>query len=513
MDASAGTDAKPGKSRAAQAVLGALFGLPAYFLFLLMSLALGASLRLSGLVSLVLYVLVPILLALFFIRRVLGRGEAGEPGRRLGALGLLALAAGVLLYALHAHWQARAEAAKRGIAGRGFPVSLAEFREELPDSRYACAPLSAVEKDFDPVFYTKITHADGGGARWTSETAKIEAVYAARFTPYLEKRLAPVLKQKYTRYMKVDYVQAAAAPLRMHELRLWNITTIAKAAKLCAVSRAAEGDTGEAWELARLPFSISAILLNERTLFSKMAALAIRAQGVDAAEGILLNRPGAAIPKDVLDRLKEASEGNLAGEGFRSELAYQYDVYNFMNRADFRLFSGLGSLSGMLMSSPGTAGLRVEYAVFSILRGIGIFDLNSIATGAYFTGVDETGPWEEIYQQSIKAEASAAALPAWPYFLVKDTLPSFFRLKAREFDVQARARLTLALAELRAWRQAHGKYPAKLSELKPEAGPDVFSGKEFIYTPMAGGFDLCSAGASGDKKDTSGKDLCIRQRP
>ena len=528
MDASDQAAVTPKQGRAAAALMAVLFTLPALFLFCLMTLALGTFLPPVGSVAnLSVSFMISALLTTLFNYLILGKTgpKPGAPGRgtrgrglALGALGLLAIICYVVLTVVHAHWHNQADMARRGLTLKGFPMSLAELQENLPDSQYAYPALvKAVENDFDPAFYNKITHAAGGTAAWTAETARTEAEYAAHYAPYLEKQLAPLLKQKYPRYMKMNYAQVSQDPLKAPFPKLGNITAIAKAAKLCAIWRAREGNTEKAWELVRLQFSLAGILANEKALLSKMVTLAVRGQGVEAAAGILLNRPGAAIPRDIIPLLTEASDGNLAGEGLKAELAYQNDLYNFMHRVDFRRFRELGGISGILLSTlddTGGAGLRMEYLAFSLLLRLGVIDLNSLAAAGYFSTIAEPGPWAQVSERSRQAETRVNNLPSWPFILAKFSLPSFSSLQKREFEVQARARLTLACGELLRYRREHGKYPKRLSEVNSkEISPDVFSGGEFSYKPAAGGgFDLCSSGPAGDSKDISGKDLCIRQR-
>ncbi|MBI4350433.1 MAG: hypothetical protein HY550_03245 [Elusimicrobia bacterium] len=514
MNASERKTAARAGGRVLPAALGFIASLPAFFLVLLMVLALGTFLPPVGsLLNIFFSLLVSILLTVLFNRRLSDRGH----GFVLGALALLGLVCGCLLWVVHGVWHARAEDVKRELDFSRYPVSLADFQEDLPESVYAFPRLTkVVENDFDPAFYEKAGHPDAGAAKWTAETAKKEAEYAAHYTPYLEKKLAPLLRQKFTRYMKVDYRQAALDPLKAPSPRLGHISMIARVARLCAISLAREGKTERAWELVRLQFALSDILADEKTLLEKMVALAIRSQGVDAAAGILLNRPGAVLPKDLLPRLREAGGGNLSAEGLRTELAYQFDLYEFIHKLDVRRFRELGGLSALAMSGsgePGRLGAWLEYLLFSLVRGLGILDLNSIAAADYFSNIAEPGPWAQVSERNRRAETRVNSLPTWPYLLTKVSLPSFSRLQAREFEVQARARMTLVCSELLRYRREHGKYPARLSELKAGLLPDVFSGGNFIYEPAGGGFDLCSAGAAGDRKDNSAKDLCLGLRP
>lgn len=514
MDASEQTAAAPAGRRFTSALLGFIAALPASFLFLLIVLALGTFLPpVRSLVNVFFSVLATTLLTVYFNRRLQDRSH----WRVLGALALLGAVCVGLLSMVHGHWHDRAADLKRNLDFRLFPVSLVQFQEDLPDSQYAYPALAkTVEKDFDPAFYDKTPHADSAAGKWTPETARTEAALAAQYSPYLEKKLLPLLKRKYTRYMKADYRQIASDPLKAPSPRLGSIVSIARISRLSAVSLAREGKTEKAWALARLPFSLSDIFAGEKTLLEKMTALSLRGQGVDAAGGILLNRPGAVLPKEMVLYLRKASGGNLSGEGLKAELAFQYDMYEFIHGLNFRRFRELGGLSALAAGGSGSGGpgLAAEYLVFSAVRSLGLLDLNSIVAAGYFSDIAAPGSWAEVSAQNLAAEARVNSLPTWPFFLVKVSLPSFSRLQARELEVQARARLTLACAEVLRYRREHGKYPRKLSDLgSVELQPDPFTGAGLVYEQAAGGFNLCSAGAAGDLKDNSGKDLCLRQRP
>lgn len=524
MDVSAQKNEKP-KCGPRAALLNFLALSLAFFFFLAMTLALGTLLvPIGSKVNLALCLVTACMLTVLFSRRVLSCGEvksaeappARSRGFIIGSLAGLALACACVLSLVHNHWHGEAETAKRLLAFRGFPVSLEEFQEDLPDSEYAYPALArTVEGDFDPAFYDKSEHEDGGVSRWDPETIKREAASSAHYAAYLEKDLAPLLRRKHARYMKVDHLQASRDPLNVPAPKLGNLSAISKIAKTHAVSLAAKGNAEKAWEMVRLQFALADLLSGDRTLLAKMVTLAIRRQGADAAAGILLNRPGASLPKDIRLRLQSASAGSLAVEGLRGELAYLFDIYNFIHGLEYKKFREHGGFSGILLTGSGSvsgAGPGFDYFLFSVLRRMGLVDLNAAAAAGYFSTAAEPGSWAETSERSREAESRISGLPFWPFLLVKYSLPSF-AVRTREFEVQARARMTLALAELQRFRRERGKYPRKLSEVKPGPAPDVFSGGGFLYEPAAGGFDLCSAGAAGDRKEASSKDFCIRLRP
>ncbi len=501
----------------------------AWLLFLIIPLSLGTLLPpFSGKLNLSGCFIISIVLTMLF-RAWLPVRKEGDAKK--GAVKVLAALLALLavcyaaVSAVSAHWRRETDAARLGLQKRGFQVSLSGFQDKAAGGEYLSPALArSIATGFAPVFNKNAAaqaalHVYGGIEAWNRETAKKEAAYSALFGPYLEKELAPLLKKKYAGYAKVDYAQAAREPLGDTARRLDNIPSVIKIseiAKLRAVSLALGGDAEKAWGLVRLQFSLAEVFAGENSLLGKLVTLALRGQALDASAGILLNNAAAVIPGDVALSLRGASSGALASEGLRAELAYQYDIFDFLRRMDFRQFRKIGGLSAM----PGSAGggefkALLDYGLFSLLRGTGLYDLNFLVTAGYFETILRPGAWAQVSARSAQAEARISGLPAWPYFMARAEAPSFGRLFAKELDIQVRARLALACARLRGWRRAHGKYPGKLPELKlKEEGMDVYSGGELVYEPAAGGkgFDLCSAGPAGDRKDVSGVELCLHQR-
>lgn len=443
--------------------------------------------------------------------------------RIFGSVVSLAVASLIIVVGVRMVWHSRAEKLKQELKAQGLPVSLAEFQENLPDDTYAYPKLSQlIEKDFDRAFYEKEFHTGDSIGKWTPETFKKEAPYAAHYAPYLDK-LAPLALKKYARYMKVDYAAAAKEPAVIPAPPLTNFMTIARAAKICAVSRAYQGDPAKAWALVRLQFALSDVLAGEKVLISKLVALGLRRVAVETVLDVMLNRPEAAVPADLISRLKEVSSERLVTDALKVEIAYQYDEYAFLARLGGRQFVSSGGLFSAVgpdsVRSGASPGMWVQYEVFALMRLMGMLDINSLETARCFAALTVERPWAQIVEENRKIAVTANSLPSWPYLLVKFALPEFSRMYEREFELKAWTQVALALSELGRARQEKGRYPKDISELKPKAFPaellnDVFAGGKLLYTPSKDGkgFELCSPGAYGDKKDAFGKELCVRLR-
>ncbi|OGS47297.1 MAG: hypothetical protein A3J79_10430 [Elusimicrobia bacterium RIFOXYB2_FULL_62_6] len=452
-----------------------------------------------------------------------GAEKKSGPGRLFGALAVLAAAALLVVLGARGVWHGRLESFKQDLKEKGLPLSLAEFQEDLPDGQYAYPELStAIEKDFSPEFYNKAFHTGDSIGKWTPEIFKKEAPYAAHYAPYLDKKLAPLLARKYTRYLKVDYAAAAKEPSSMPAPPLANMLSIARAAKLYAVSRAYQGDAGKAWALVRLQFSLADLLADEKVIYSKIIALGLRRLAVETALDIMLNRPAATLPADLTASVKGVLGGVLIRDALKSELAYQFDEYAFLSRLNGRRFvSGGGLFTAVAPDSGrrgGGLGMWLEYEAFSVMRMLGLLDINLLATARYFAELTGESPWAIMFTEGRMIGDEIQKLPSWPYLLVKAALPEFSRMYEREWELKAWAQLALACSELNRFRAERGRYPKDISELSPKtysAGllRDIFSGGKLPYTLSKDGksFELCSTGAYGKKQDAFGRSFCIKQ--
>lgn len=435
---------------------------------------------------------------------------------------LLALAGVCLLVIFGARviWHGRVESLKRELKSKGMPLTLAEFQENLPDGRYAYAALSkAVEKDFSREFYDKMYHDGDSVGRWTPETFRKEAPYAAHYAPYLDKTLAPLLARKYDRYMKVDYAQAALEPGAMPLPPLGNFLPIARAAKICAVSRAYQGDAAKGWSLIRLQLSLAGLLAGEKTVYSRMIALGLQRLAVETALDIMLNGTGAALPADIAGRFKEIMGGRLVSDELKCELAYQFDEYAFLSRLGGRRFvsgGGIFSAPSLDTDSGGSPAMWLQYGGFAVMRMVGMLEINSLTTARHLSALAEDKPWARLAAENRELAVAVNGLPSWPYLLVKLALPEFSRMFEREFELKAWTQVALAYSELGRACREKGRCPKDISELPAKTVSadllkDVFNGGKLHYMPSKDGkgFELCSPGAMGDRKDAFGKELCV----
>ncbi|MBU2573786.1 MAG: hypothetical protein KKH28_06915 [Elusimicrobia bacterium] len=455
------------------------------------------------------------------------RENSGQTmARSFGLIGrmLLTLAAGsfVVITCTGAVWHGRVLVAKQSLKEKGLPVTLSDLQENLPYEEYAYPTLwKAMKKDFDWEFFKKICYVNGDYI-CTPETFKKKPGYAAHFAAYLDKKLPSLLSKKYTRYRKVYYAPAPRNPYPIYFPRLYYFVASSRVAGLYAVSLALKGDIAKAWALIGLQFDVADLLSNEKDPTSKLVVSHIRRQAADTALYIMLNRPDAVIPPDLVPHFKRILSDYLVSDALKYELALQFDSYAYLEGVGGREYpsSGVWLYPAMMdwSANPwGDFGLWLEYGVYRLLRSMGMLDINSLAAARYFSALTTKGSWAQLI--SVNNRISLKNLPLWPYCLVK-MLPDYFRLHAEEWELKAWTQLALACSELGRYRMARGRYPKDISELSPESFSvdllkDVFTGNQLSYVPAADrkSFTLCSLGPDGDKKDRSGKELCVRRKP
>lgn len=529
------------KKRAVAAWLAAeLVFLTAWFLFAAALLALSTFLppRFSAL-GLGSVFIISVALSSWFSRRAPVRDglkslreDSGQTRlRSFGRLGraLLAPAAisAIIISCTHAVWHWRVLAFKQSLKKEGLPVTLSDLQENLPDEEYAYPSLwNAMEKEFDWEFYKKIRYGDDINDKGASEIFKEKPGYAAHFTLYLDKKLPALLAKKYTRYRKVDYAHAPKNPYQIPIPQFHYFYGSSRTAGLYAVLLASRGDTAKAWALTGLQLDLADLLSNDKDLSSKLVVSLIRRQAADTALYILLNSPAAVIPPDLIPRFKGVLSDHLVSDGLKYELAFDFDSYAYLESGGGKLYvswDDIYSDTDLEWGFKQRSDFRLwfDYKVFLLLRSMGTLDINSLAEARCFSALTTKGAWPQMTLLNNYNCVAIESLPSWPYYLAKmRPMSAYFRLHTEEWEIKAWTQLALACSELGRYRTARGRYPEKITELVPksfsaELFKDVFTGGELSYVPAGDGkgFTLCSFGPNGDKKDRSGKELCVRRKP
>lgn len=435
---------------------------------------------------------------------LLGAAGASALALRRGTIKNLALMAGILaaltltalgtVCGVRAHWRHRVAQAKSELHARGLAVSLAEFRDDIPEARFGEAALSKViDGEFKPDDYAKApAHPGEKPGIWSERTYKLESPHAARYAGFFA-QLAPLAARGYSGYKKIDFAQAARNPLATPLPPLRNFSAVARIARVSAAARAFEGRADLAWPLVRLIFDLSDPLAADRPVLEKMVALGLRRQGVEAVLAVLLNSPKTGLPKDIAGRLSGMSGQHLVLDAARTELASELDAYERQAAASY------AELPALL----GGGGGLVEAAGCAAVRDFGVLDINMLAMTRFFALVlSVRSPVLATDFAPVCAQEAQAWLlsqPWWPYLIAQQGMADWDGLLRKEADVQALAQLALLLPGLERERARRGAYPAAL----PSSG--------LLYKAAAGGFELCAPGARGDRLDSTGKELCVRR--
>ncbi|MFA5137962.1 MAG: hypothetical protein WC728_01925 [Elusimicrobiota bacterium] len=428
---------------------------------------------------------------------------------------LLAFAASVALS--NALWNRRFAALKEEFEAKGLPVSLAEFQRDLPEGDYGQPVLEPLLADFDKEnFYGGKLHPGEKLQPWTKKILEEELPFVKRFEPVLAKHILPKLR-RFPAYAKVDWVAASKNPWGSPVPKYADLIKLGSVLRLCAVSSAFTGAPAKAWNYVRSHLDFADTMAPDNWLISKMISLGLRNQAVRAALTIMLNDPKQTLPADLAGRLEAALGTNLAADGLRAELAAHWDSTRFFKDVTFSKYQETGGLS---FDSNARRPGWVEYVFYRLLISMGFFEANASVVLKSLGGFAAATTWPQA-KEAISSDRESdiyAAIPAWPYLLAAVAMPRFGDMLRKDWESKTWIQLALACSALARHRAAAGRYPRGLADLplkliSKDLLIDVFSGQPFAYAQTGGGlgFELCSAGADGDKKDSRGDILCVRQ--
>jgi hypothetical protein len=427
---------------------------------------------------------------------------------------LLACAGAVALS--NAVWDRRFAALREEFKDKGLPVSLLEFQRDVREGDYGQPVLEPLLADFDKDgFYGGKQHPGEKLQPWTRKVYEEELPFVRRFEPVLAKGILPKLR-RFPAYARVDWDAASNNPLGYPVPRYANLLKLGSVLRLCAVSSAYSGSPAKAWGYERSLLDLYETLASDPWLIAKMVSLGLRTQAVRTALVIMLNDPRQTLPRDVARRLEAALGSDLAAEGLRAELAMHWDATRYLKDIPYSRYHETGGLSvGSSAGDSGHAGWW-DYALYRLLVAMGFFEANASAVLKHMVGFAAATTWPQAKEAG--ARDSAYRLPAWPYLLAAIAMPRFGDMLRKDWEGKTWIQLALASSALARHRSAAGGYPKSLADLPRKLVPqgllvDVFSGEPFAYAQTGGGrgFDLCSVGPNGDKKDSRDDVLCVIQ--
>lgn len=493
------------------------------------AVTLGGVLVASGALTWLLLRLAPVGESLKTLRDGSGPLKIRALGRLAAAIISLAAVSFAAVSGTHAVWHGRLAAFKQSLKEKGLPVTLRDLQENLPNEQYAYPWLSseAHKKEFNYELYKKSDcYNDYTETKCVPEAFKKFPELTAYYTPYLEKKLMPLLKsRKYSRFKKVDYAHPPRNPYAMPIPQHYPIYSIARVSGLCAASRAAEGDIEKAWALIRLQFAMADLSADGKQMISKLVTVGLRHMAAKTALAVMQNRPEAVLPSDLARRFKGALSDHLISDGMQAELAHSFDCSAYMDKltrketlAYPKEFSILWTFGFEIHPDLGSFTRWLEFDIFWLLQHMGILDMNYLASVRYYAEFTRKGSREQLVSGDRIITPALERLPSWPYHMAKLISPQYFRVHEKEWELKAWTQLALACSELGRYRREHGRYPGKITKLasenySAELLKDVFTGDQLVYIPSADkkSFELCSSGPKGDKKDLLGQDFCVRQ--
>jgi hypothetical protein len=331
---------------------------------------------------------------------------------------------------VHHRLHSRLDAFRADLAAKGYPSSLSAFEEKLPDSLYATPALSDAIAALDPSF-ARETHPGLELGRWSPATLKKESAYASRYEGALTKTIQPLTRGRFSRYMKIDFAEAAKHPLNAPIPKFSGIIMTGNILSICAVSRAYTGDLARAWEHERSLLGLAGLLAHEHTLIGKMVALSLRRQAAGAVVNIRLAKPSVKLPKDIQEELERTLSDELVADGIKSELAGTFDLRQEFEREP-------GALAGVFAG--GGDGRAVDKLSMIVLRSLGFFDVNFLATARHLSVIASSASDED----KKAAEKTITELPRWPYLLAVIAAPNLEKPRQREKEYKELAQRALA---------------------------------------------------------------------
>ena len=420
---------------------------------------------------------------------------------------LAAATAASLLVMMFAHsvWHSKAEALKLSIKEKGWPSSLADFREDLPDDQYAATAFESALLKIDMRAMDEKTDLALKPVKWDKDTFRRQAAFVAGLAHLITGEVVPTLKGR-TRWMKADYLAAVKDPLNMPVPKYMDQIKFSKLLRLSACVEAVRGNLPAAWGYVRLQLKIAELVSTEPSLIGKVVTVTLRRQAALAAVGIMLNRPETGVPSDIAKTLRVFPAGSLVSEGMKTEAAIRLDlIASPFPQEDKNKITGLERISWEVLE---------RLVLFT-----GLTDISILKSVSYFSQLIITPSRYRLFEPlGSKADQELEALPDWPYILAKMATGKFSDLHEKEWEMKAWAQMALITSAAGKYYSAHGRYPAKAGELSPgflseDLLADPFSFRELEYAAASGGksFSLCSVGPKGKHKDSKELAFCVQQ--
>lgn len=435
---------------------------------------------------------------------------------RIAAGLALASAAAAACWLMHQVWHGRLEDFRAKLRAEGSPASLADLADPEARDDPGALPFFEAALTTGPLAELNRKHHPGLQMRpWTPETARNERDCVTRFEPVLEESLEPALEQGSARWHALDLQRAAREPYSPDLPKAAIPFQAASALQLAAGWRAYVGDVQRAWRHAGAIRALAA-LVNRPPGLGPHGERALRKRAARTAILVMLNRPGTALPADLERRFRAGLGDRLGQRAFRLLLASRLDEARWLDEARFAPFKALNGLSlyPCQEDCAGAGMVGFEFAALRVFAGTGLLDANYLALARSMDEAAEAGTWQEASEKDL---GDLRGLPAWPYLVARAQVghhwPSSLLLE--DWELRAWESLVLAVSAASASRRRTGRWPQSLAGAGvPE---DPFTGAPLRYRAFGGGFEVCSAGATGESLagmagGYSRESLCVRSQ-
>lgn len=392
-------------------------------------------------------------------------------------------------------WGRRFEHEVRKIAARGDPIRLTDFgRDTVPDDENAALVFSSIFTRLEQPRLDKDQHVltevlEAADPKGPALAAWAAAARAAPSFDWLPGDVSEALSRPYCKF-PVDWAKGYEAQLP-HYARLRKISHILHAR---ALLYARKGKTDEAVRHVKLIDGISDALREDPMLIGLLVRVAIARSAASAARDILRYDKLISIQAVELSAAFEHPDFPLRlAKSLKSERAFMLGI--------FEQARSNGPLWVAHVLAGGESKECKRSRVLGLMSSPWVYADGTICLRAMDRMAAKLAkPYRELGPLGLD---ETRGIPRYA-LLTRALLPAFGNLRGLVDSAQAELAQTQIALALAAHKDAHGAYPAALSELKTSLPEDPFSGKPFRYSRRFSGYTLYSVGAN--LKDDGGRD-------
>lgn len=374
----------------------------------------------------------------------------------------------------------------------GLPLTVAEFhRVKPPPAEDAMPDWIALAKDLEtrPLeFPTGTTHrptdADIREARGIlrDNAALVARIHQAAAKPHA------YFEHEFTPQEMLGYL----GPMR----------SVAKALGWESEVLARDGKEAEAVRVCELTLNLGDQVSEDPTMIGMLVSLAISNIGLQSTADLLRttgpNAPVAAMVEQALRRHPPKASVAYVLQG---ETVYLVNFMQIMQMSAGNPLAAVHALSGGSGPAPPAPTGGIKAAASPLVRHFFVDPSEATSLHWMVRQVEAARQPDAVRLAAIQRVANdfnrAARSKSPAYLLASTTISLHPNAELNIVRNRSRYAVTLAAAQMMAYRSATGNWPVSLADLKPEPPADPFGGKPLGYRQEGKGFVVYSVGESG----------------